>query len=88
MFLAVIGLASGGRDFPGDFLRLPSEALRFFRGGASDASDEDAVGTRWAVLIAGSNGYWNYRHQVVFVTSISCTNLNSFFLEVQVCVLF
>ncbi|KAG7029275.1 hypothetical protein SDJN02_07613 [Cucurbita argyrosperma subsp. argyrosperma] len=63
LFLAVIGLASGGRDFPGDFLRLPSEAMRFFRGEASDASDEDAVGTRWAVLIAGSNGYWNYRHQ-------------------------
>ncbi|CAK9312472.1 unnamed protein product [Citrullus colocynthis] len=63
LFLAVTGLASGGRNLPGDFLRLPSEALKFFRGGASDASDEDSVGTRWAVLIAGSNGYWNYRHQ-------------------------
>lgn len=21
-------------------------------------------GTKWAVLVAGSNGYWNYRHQV------------------------
>jgi legumain len=31
------------------FLRLPSE--------------QDVVGTRWAVLIAGSNGYYNYRHQ-------------------------
>ena len=66
LFLAVSGLASGGRNLPGDFLRLPSEALKFFRGGASDASDEDSVGTRWAVLIAGSNGYWNYRHQVIF----------------------
>lgn len=27
-------------------------------------SDDDTVGTRWAVLVAGSNGYQNYRHQV------------------------
>ncbi|GJZ80555.1 peptidase C13, legumain [Tanacetum coccineum] len=32
-----------------DFLRLPSE--------------KESTGTRWAVLLAGSNGYWNYRHQ-------------------------
>ncbi|THU72753.1 hypothetical protein C4D60_Mb04t15520 [Musa balbisiana] len=25
--------------------------------------DDEIVGTRWAVLIAGSNGYYNYRHQ-------------------------
>ncbi|KAL9226869.1 hypothetical protein vseg_002630 [Gypsophila vaccaria] len=25
--------------------------------------DGSVVGTKWAVLIAGSNGYWNYRHQ-------------------------
>ncbi|EPS60197.1 legumain/vacuolar processing enzyme, partial [Genlisea aurea] len=23
----------------------------------------DTAGTRWAVLVAGSSGYWNYRHQ-------------------------
>ncbi|CAD6270967.1 unnamed protein product [Miscanthus lutarioriparius] len=39
-----------------DFLRLPSES-------ASEDDDAAAVGTRWAVLIAGSNGYYNYRHQ-------------------------
>jgi legumain len=39
-----------------DFLRLPSES--------------ESVGTRWAVLIAGSNGYYNYRHQVV-ISSIT-----------------
>ncbi|PKA66658.1 Vacuolar-processing enzyme [Apostasia shenzhenica] len=32
-------------------LRLPSDA------------DDDSVGTKWAVLIAGSSGYGNYRHQ-------------------------
>lgn len=26
--------------------------------------DEDSIGTRWAVLVAGSSGYGNYRHQV------------------------
>lgn len=26
--------------------------------------EEDEVGTRWAVLVAGSSGYANYRHQV------------------------
>lgn len=40
-----------------DFLRLPSEKLD------SVAVDDDSLGTRWAVLLAGSNGYWNYRHQ-------------------------
>jgi legumain len=39
-------------------IRLPSERA------AADETDDDAVGTRWAVLIAGSNGYYNYRHQV------------------------
>ncbi|GMH22761.1 hypothetical protein Nepgr_024604 [Nepenthes gracilis] len=28
-----------------------------------DASEDDQVGTRWAVLVAGSSGYGNYRHQ-------------------------
>ncbi len=26
--------------------------------------DDDQLGTRWAVLVAGSMGYGNYRHQV------------------------
>ncbi|XP_057957454.1 vacuolar-processing enzyme-like [Malania oleifera] len=60
-------LASAIRDPAGDgLIRLPSEASRFFHGGRNDAdetSDEGSVGTRWAVLIAGSSGYWNYRHQ-------------------------
>jgi legumain len=40
-------------------IRLPSE-----RASAAESADDDSVGTRWAVLIAGSNGYYNYRHQV------------------------
>lgn len=26
----------------------------------------------WAVLVAGSNEYYNYRHQVCFMTSLHC----------------
>ncbi|GFZ16684.1 gamma vacuolar processing enzyme [Actinidia rufa] len=52
-------VAIGGREIHDDLIRLPSEASRFFRRGDAD----DSVGTRWAVLLAGSSGYWNYRHQ-------------------------
>jgi legumain len=41
-------------------IRLPSERAAAAAGEGAD----DVVGTRWAVLIAGSNGYYNYRHQV------------------------
>jgi legumain len=50
LLLQLVGLvvAGGGRwRWQEEFLRLPS-------------SDET---TRWAVLIAGSNGFYNYRHQ-------------------------
>ncbi|CAH8313056.1 unnamed protein product [Eruca vesicaria subsp. sativa] len=30
---------------------------------AKSTEQEDTIGTRWAVLIAGSSGYGNYRHQ-------------------------
>ncbi|XP_044462854.1 vacuolar-processing enzyme-like [Mangifera indica] len=59
---ALSGIVDGTRDITGSVLQLPSEAYRFFRPGAVNG-DDDPVGTRWAVLIAGSNGYWNYRHQ-------------------------
>ena len=42
-----------------------------------DAEDVDGeVGTRWAVLVAGSAGYGNYRHQVFFFFSYGCTRYN------------
>ncbi|KAI3823743.1 hypothetical protein L1987_05184 [Smallanthus sonchifolius] len=52
--LSIIAVVNG-RELAEDFIRLPSEKL--------DLSHDDSVGTRWAILIAGSNGYWNYRHQ-------------------------
>jgi len=67
LLISFCGIAVGVRDIVGDVLRLPSEASRFFRPGKfnDDNSDDDSSGTRWAILLAGSNGYWNYRHQVL-----------------------
>ena len=59
--VSISAVVESRRDIVGDVLKLPSEVSSFFR---PVAEEEDSVGTRWAVLIAGSNGYWNYRHQV------------------------
>ncbi|KFK29905.1 hypothetical protein AALP_AA7G193600 [Arabis alpina] len=60
LFLSLITV-SAVRKSPDDIIKLPSEASRFFR---PDVNDDDSnSGTRWAVLVAGSSGYWNYRHQ-------------------------
>ncbi|KAG6391211.1 hypothetical protein SASPL_148964 [Salvia splendens] len=53
--LSILAVAAHGRHH---LLKLPAETRRFF-----SAADDDSEGTRWAVLFAGSNGYWNYRHQ-------------------------
>ncbi|GKF87476.1 hypothetical protein Tco_0258353, partial [Tanacetum coccineum] len=54
--MSIIGLVHvHGRDF----IRLPSEKGDLFK----TETDDDSIGTKWAVLVAGSNGYWNYRHQ-------------------------
>nr|QCW05334.1 peptide asparaginyl ligase 1 [Viola philippica] len=58
--LALSGTIAGGLDV--DSLQLPSEAAKFFHNDNS-TNDDDSIGTRWAVLIAGSKGYHNYRHQ-------------------------
>ncbi|KAL1167858.1 hypothetical protein V6Z11_A05G046500 [Gossypium hirsutum] len=60
LLLSVTGIVTAHRDATGELLRLVSpEAYKFFH-----QSDDDRVGgTRWAVLIAGSRGYENYRHQ-------------------------
>ncbi|KAG6532673.1 hypothetical protein ZIOFF_006523 [Zingiber officinale] len=42
-------------------IRLPSDRNEGLR--VESGSGGDTVGTRWAVLIAGSNGFYNYRHQ-------------------------
>jgi legumain len=49
LLLLVAGVTGGPWQ---EFLRPQSE------------QEGDVVGTRWAVLIAGSKGFGNYRHQV------------------------
>ncbi|KAF8400956.1 hypothetical protein HHK36_014259 [Tetracentron sinense] len=63
LYLTLSSFAVESRDLAGDVIKLPSEVTEFIRGDTDTDTDDDSVGTRWAVLIAGSNGYWNYRHQ-------------------------
>ena len=35
---------------------------------ADTEENDNAVAKLWALIVAGSNGYFNYRHQVRFVT--------------------
>ncbi|PNX61282.1 vacuolar-processing enzyme-like protein, partial [Trifolium pratense] len=60
VILTTLAAVSGSRDLPGDYIRLPSQASKFFH---EPENDDNVQGTRWAILLAGSNGYWNYRHQ-------------------------
>ncbi|KAL9230372.1 hypothetical protein vseg_005734 [Gypsophila vaccaria] len=44
--------------------RVTQETLTTaFKTSKQHSSSNDSVGTNWAVLVAGSNGYGNYRHQ-------------------------
>ncbi|KAL6850394.1 hypothetical protein ACP4OV_021021 [Aristida adscensionis] len=48
--LALAAAAAEGKGWE-ELTRMPAE------------EENAAVGTRWAVLVAGSNGFENYRHQ-------------------------
>lgn len=42
----------------------------------SIVEDHDhSIGTKWAVLVAGSNNWYNYRHQVIYIYNSFLTNL-------------
>ncbi|XP_068647170.1 vacuolar-processing enzyme-like [Aristolochia californica] len=56
--LLLCGVTVECRVFDRDVIRLLSNGADAGGGG-----DEVSIGTRWAVLVAGSSGYWNYRHQ-------------------------
>ena len=56
--LAVAAAAADGDWEP--LIRMMTEEAD----AAAAPAAEDEVGTRWAVLVAGSSGYGNYRHQV------------------------
>lgn len=60
LLLVALFLAYGGGGAQAKrVIRMPTER---------EEPDDNAVdregGTRWAVLVAGSNGFGNYRHQV------------------------
>ncbi|XP_010429610.1 PREDICTED: vacuolar-processing enzyme alpha-isozyme [Camelina sativa] len=58
LVLFVISLVAAAAS--DNIIRLPSQASKFFR---PPTQENDDGSTRWAVLVAGSSGYWNYRHQ-------------------------
>ena len=51
LFLLSNPIADGARNHWNSVIQMPIE------------KDDVEVGTRWAILVAGSSGYWNYRHQ-------------------------
>lgn len=63
VLLLVLRSLAAGSEVSDDLIRLPSDRPSFVDRAFPTAVDEDSGGTKWAVLIAGSNGYWNYRHQ-------------------------
>ncbi|GMG99093.1 hypothetical protein Nepgr_000933 [Nepenthes gracilis] len=63
LLISVLSFVAHGRPISDDFIRLPSDRSFIDRAFPHSYGDDDIGGTRWAVLIAGSSGYWNYRHQ-------------------------
>ncbi|URD80775.1 Tubulin folding cofactor D C terminal [Musa troglodytarum] len=49
-------------------IRLPSNRLAPEPGEGGRQDGEEETGTKWALLVAGSSGYGNYRHQVPTVS--------------------
>lgn len=50
-------------------IRMPSEKEVW------EEESEDEIGTRWGVLVAGSMGFGNYRHQVTLLILYFCNSL-------------
>ncbi|GAB2284826.1 hypothetical protein Dimus_019279 [Dionaea muscipula] len=64
LLIVALSLVADGRQVVDDFIMLPSDRPSFVdRAFPRTDLGNEAGGTRWAVLIAGSDGYWNYRHQ-------------------------
>lgn len=64
LFLGLNGVLLHARpdEFSGDgFIRMPVDKQHPSE--SKEEEDGDRIGTRWAVLLAGSSGYGNYRHQ-------------------------
>ncbi|OEL34501.1 Vacuolar-processing enzyme beta-isozyme 1 [Dichanthelium oligosanthes] len=68
LLVVALAAASGAGAEEGEWdpvIRMPGEEEpAAARGGEGiDGEEDDGAGTRWAVLVAGSSGYGNYRHQ-------------------------
>nr|CAB3447373.1 unnamed protein product [Digitaria exilis] len=68
LLVVALAAAAGAGAEEGEWdpvIRMPGEEEpATARGGEPlDEEEDDGVGTRWAVLVAGSSGYGNYRHQ-------------------------
>ncbi|RRT71782.1 hypothetical protein B296_00023313 [Ensete ventricosum] len=69
MILLAMSLSASGPSLtraaaPWDpIIRLPSNRLAPDPGEGGRLDDEEETGTKWALLVAGSSGYGNYRHQ-------------------------
>ena len=75
LLVLVLAAAAAGAE-KGEWdpvIRMPGEkepaGSHSHSGEGFEGEDDDAVGTRWAVLVAGSSGYGNYRHQVSAILS-------------------
>ena len=76
LVVALAAAGAGAEEVEWDpVIRMPGdkEPAAAWGGGEEDGGG----GTRWAVLVAGSSGYGNYRHQVSavsrpFTTSLPC----------------
>ena len=65
--LAVAAAAAAAEGNAEPLIRLPTQKGRDAAAApapAPSAAEEEEGVTRWAVLVAGSSGYGNYRHQV------------------------
>lgn len=82
LFVLVIQAIGGGRaarlERWDSGIRLPSEKDK------PEAVHHKEPGTRWAVLVAGSNGYGNYRHQVNIIFVITKGSLFHIFFFINI----
>ena len=66
LFFALVCLIIEGWCLTANATKLSSQALGDFLHGDNRKGTTGATVKKWAVLVAGSNGWGNYRHQVKF----------------------
>ena len=72
--LSVCALIKNNHNFLGRVVSRAEETVQniesLFQKEKPKNVTADAEPKQWAVLVAGSNGYYNYRHQVIFYLNI------------------